>query len=37
MEKYATYHIFKNTVTGEVKRIPEGDQQDLEKTAEDSV
>jgi len=35
MEKYGTYLIFKNTQTGEIKRLPVGTKlDDLVKTAE---
>ena len=33
MTKYSTYEIFKNKKTNEIKRIPLGNQEELEKTA----
>jgi len=36
MEKYATYQIFKNVETAELKRIPLDDPEGIEKVAQDS-
>lgn len=33
MEKYGTYRIFKNTETGEIKRIPSSDEEGMEKAS----
>jgi cell division septation protein DedD len=33
MEKYSTYTVYENTLTGELKRIPVGEE--LEKSAAD--
>lgn len=33
MEKYATYRVFKNTRTQEIKRLLLTDEEELEKTA----
>lgn len=36
MEKYATYQIFENIVTGEIRRVPLENSEGLTKLAEDS-
>lgn len=33
MEKYGTYLVYKNKYTGEIKRIPLTDEEEIEKTA----
>ena len=33
MEKYATYNVFQNVETKEIKRIPLSDEKEMEKTA----
>ncbi len=36
MEKYATYQVFKNIVTGELKRIPLDNTEGIEKLGADT-
>ena len=36
MEKYATYRVFQNKETREIKRVLIDDEQDLEKTASEN-
>lgn len=33
MEKYSTYLVYKHKVTGEIKRVPVTEEQELEKFA----
>lgn len=36
MEKYATYQVFENKNTGEIKKVPLDNTEGLEKLAQDS-
>lgn len=33
MEKYATYNVYQHKITGQIKRVPVGQEKELEKLA----